>query len=64
MGTEGLDEDCSGEVEWCSGNIRNIGATSATTLLLDVPDVVPCSNDIWWFDDDDIKHEDLTCEIV
>ena len=28
LGTGGLDEDWSGEVEWCSGNIRNIWATS------------------------------------
>ena len=44
----GFDEDWSGEVEWCSGNIlgisephrniRNIGATSATTPLSHRPE--------------------------
>ena len=52
MGTGGLDEDWSEEVEWCCGNIRriskhhrniwNIGATSATMpsarTLLEAPD--------------------------
>ena len=76
MGTGGLDEDWSEEVEWCSGNIRsiskhhrniwNIEATSATMpsagTLLDAPDSPLLKS----FDDDltAICGHGCTCEIV